>query len=157
MVLSRWLNFCVPLSRKIDSFMIFSELELLFLQLLKLSLVSQRNLSYLKTRLADLTNGLINTTVNSSGFFRQKNHFEVAKCLKWNSNILLTRPDKGAGAVILNRTDYIIKMVTILDDNTKFLKIGGLSFDVTHKLEIKLQKMFLELFKKQFISRKVLS
>ena len=46
-------------------------------------------------------------------------------------------------------------MATILNDTTKFLKIGDLSFDDTRKLEIKLQKRFLELFKKKSISRKV--
>ena len=51
--------------------------------------------------------------------------------------------------MILNRTDYIIKMATILDDTTKFLKIGDLSIDDTHKLKIKLQKWFLELFKEK--------
>ena len=101
--------------------MIFSEFELLFFQLLKLSPVSQQNLSYLKTHLAHVANRFINTTVNSNGFLWQKNHFEVAKCLKWNSDIPITRPDKGAGIVILNFTDYISKMATILDDTTKFL------------------------------------
>ena len=74
---------------------------------------------------------------------RQKNHFEVAKCLKRNPDILLTRPDKGAGVVILNWTDCITKMATILDGTTKSLKIGDLSFNDIHKLEIKLQKRFL--------------
>ena len=97
--------------------------------------MSQQNLSYLKTRLSDLANGLINTTVISSGFLWYKNHFEVGKCLKWNSDILITRPDKGVGIVILNHTDYITKMSTILDNITKFLKIGDLSFDDTPKLE----------------------
>ena len=109
----------------------------------------------MKTRLANLANGLINTTHNSSGFLWQKNHFDVAKCLKQNSDILLTRPDKGVGVMILNRTDNITKMATILDDTTKFLKLGYLSSDDTHKLEIKLQKWFLELFKKTFISIEV--
>ena len=77
--------------------------------------------------------------VNSNGFLWQKNDFEVAKCLKQDSDNVITRLDKGAGVVILNRTDYITKMVTILDDTTKFLKIGDLSFDDTHKLKIKLQ------------------
>ena len=52
-------------SRNIDSVTIFSEFELLFLQLLKLSPVSQQNLSYLD----ELANWLINTAVNSSGFW----------------------------------------------------------------------------------------
>ena len=51
--------------------------------------------------------------------------------------------------MILNLTDYITKMATILDDTTKFLKSCDLSFDDTHKLETKLQKRFLELFKKK--------
>ena len=145
------MSFCVPphFFRKIDSFTIFSKFELLFSQLLKLFPVSLQHLSYLKSHLADLANGLIDTTVNSNGFLWQKNHFEVAKCLKRNSDILITRPDNVAGVVILNRINYITKMATILDDTTKFLKIGDLSFDDIHKLEIKLQKRFLELFKKK--------
>ena len=117
--------------------------------------MSLQNLSYLKTRLADLANGLINTTVNSNRFWWQKNDFEVAKCLKRNSDILTTWPDKGADVVILKLTDHITKMVTILDDTTKFQKIGDLSFDDTHKLEINLQKRFLDLFKKKIISKEV--
>ena len=46
-------------------------------------------------------------------------------------------------------------MATILDDFTKFLKIDDLSFDDTQKLEIKLQKRFLELFGEKIISREV--
>ena len=64
------------------------------------------------------------------------------KKLKWYS-------DKDAGVVNLNRTDNITEMVTILDDTIKFLKIGDLSFDDNQELKIKLQKQFLELFKKK--------
>ena len=117
--------------------------------------MSHQNFSNLTTCKADVANGLINTTADSNGFLWQKNHFEVAKCLKRNSDILITRPDKGAGVLILNRTDYITKMTTNLDDTSKFLKISELSFDDTHKFEIKLQKRFLELSKKKIISRKV--
>ena len=45
-------------------------------------------------------------------------------------------------------------MGTILDDTTKFLKIGDLSFDDPHKFKIKFPKRFLELFKKKKISLK---
>ena len=41
------------------------------------------------------------------------NHFETAKRLKNNTNNYLTRPDKGAGVVILNRSNYIDKMSVI--------------------------------------------
>ena len=117
--------------------------------------VSQRSLTYLKTSLADLAHGFADTTVDSKGFLWQRNHFEVAHGLKRNSDILLTIQEKGSGFVILNRTDYTTKIANILDGTTKFLKLGDLSLDDTHKLEIKLQKRFLELFKKKIISREV--
>ena len=94
--------------------------------------MSQPSLTYLKTRLADLAHGFADTTVVSKEFLWQRNHFEVANGLKHTSDILLTRPDKGAGVVILNRTDYITKMVAILNDSTKFLKLGHLSHDDSH-------------------------
>ena len=46
-------------------------------------------------------------------------------------------------------------MNDILDDADKFLKLVLLSSDDTQKLENKLQKRFLELFSKKFISREV--
>ena len=39
----------------------------------------------------------------------QKIHFESAKQLRRNTDILLTKPNKGAGVVILSRADYIDK------------------------------------------------
>ena len=38
-----------------------------------------------------------------------------------NTDIVLTRPDKNAGVVVLNRTDYIGKMNAILEETYKFL------------------------------------
>ena len=46
-------------------------------------------------------------------------------------------------------------MDAILGDTNKFLKLGDLSFDDTQKLENKLQKRFLELFRRKFISKEV--
>ena len=84
--------------------------------------MSQSSLTYLKTRLADLAYGFADTTVDSRVFLWQRNHIEEANGLKHNPDILLTRTD--AGVVILNSIDYITKMATILDDTTKFLKLG---------------------------------
>ena len=55
----------------------------------------------------------------------------------------------------MNRADYIGKMNAILDDTDKFLKLGDLSFDDTLKQKNKLQKCFLELFRRKFISKEV--
>ena len=58
----------------------------------------------------------------------------------------LTKPDKGSVVVILNKSDYIKKMGSILEDKTKFLNMGGVYLhDNTAKNEQKLQKHLLDL------------
>ena len=127
---------------------VFTEIELLYLQLKRHFLAPTANIAYLKARLADLAQ-------TSQSFLWQKVHFESAKQLKMNNDIVLTRPDKGAGVVILNRADYVSKMDAILEDTNKFLKLGDLSFDDTQKIENKLQKRFLELFRSKLIWKEV--
>ena len=40
--------------------------------------------------------------------------------LRNDPNIVITRPDKGNGVCILNHCDYVSKMLTILNDQSKF-------------------------------------
>ena len=71
------------------------------------------------------------------------------------NNHVINRPDKGAGVVILNKADYLSKMDAILGDTEKFLKLGDLSFDDTHRIENKQQKRYLELFKSKLMSKEI--
>ena len=69
-----------------------------------------------------------------------------------NENIVITKPDKGSGVVILNKNDFIDKMLRILDDPSKFENLGSTSSnDNTANIESKLQKRLLELFKEDSI------
>ena len=45
--------------------------------------------------------------------------------LSKNKNIIITRPDKGNGIVIMNKQDYLSKMYDILNDQTKFKVVDG--------------------------------
>lgn len=47
-------------------------------------------------------------------------NLESLDSLRKDKNIIITKPDKGKGVVILNRSDYINKAKEILDDKTKF-------------------------------------
>ncbi|KAL5255142.1 hypothetical protein ACHWQZ_G014547 [Mnemiopsis leidyi] len=49
-----------------------------------------------------------------------KEEFRALKELSKNSEIVILKPDKGSGIVILNRSDYIDKMMDIIGDTTKF-------------------------------------
>ena len=66
-LLSRGLNFCVPLPGT-NSAAVFAKIELLYLQLRRHSLAPAGNISYLKARLADLAQSFVNTSVDSQTF-----------------------------------------------------------------------------------------
>src|SRR5215469_18284728 len=48
------------------------------------------------------------------------NDFNVIRSLKKDNSILITRPDKGKGVVILDRVDYITKLHNLLSDTSKY-------------------------------------
>ena len=74
---------------------------------------------------------------------------KVLKRLQKNTNIVITKPDKGNGIVILNRADYLRMMYDIVNDNSKFAKLDG---DKTILREKQLQRFLLSLKKKGFFT-----
>ena len=54
----------------------------------------------------------------------KKHDLSILKHLSSNKNVIVCKPDKGAGVVLLNRLDYITSMTKIVSDNSKFLKIN---------------------------------
>ena len=85
-----------------------------------------------------------------------KECFQAIKSLRTNEEILITKPDKGAGVVILNKNDYNDKMKTILNDTTKFLDLGPVTNkDNTAKIESRIQRRLLQLRKEYLISKQV--
>ena len=49
---------------------------------------------------------------------------------------MITKPDKGSGVAILNKTDYLTKMNSILNDFSKFQNVGPVNDnDNTAKME----------------------
>ena len=77
-----------------------------------------------------------------------KECFSTIKSLRSNNNIVITKPDKGSGVVVLNRTDYISKMQSILQDQTKFKMLGpATNTDNTSKIDSRIQRRLLQLHK----------
>ena len=127
---------------------IFAEFESLWAQLLhhSASFVEQR--TALKARLADLSHLYCDSTIDSRDFIMHKECFRAINRLRKNDNIIITKPDKGFGVVLLNKSDYIDKMNKILDDQSKFRRLGPVSSnDNTASIESRLQKRLLDLVK----------
>ena len=76
----------------------------------------------------------------------------ILKRLANNKDIVILRPDKGSGTVILNRDEYIKKLSDIISDTSKFKK---LSADPTLLREGQLQSSLRNLKNKKFFTKEV--
>ena len=73
--------------------------------------------------------------------------------LKKDTSILITRPDKGRGTVVMNRNDYIKKVEQILSDTSKFKVIKEDIFKLITRLEDKLARLLRKLSKLNIITK----
>ena len=81
---------------------------------------------------------------------------EAIKNLKNNKKIVITRPDKGSGVVLLNKEDYVDKMKSILKDSSKFEHIGDADLnDRTLQQERALQAFLLRACKNKHLPESV--
>ena len=100
----------------------------------------------LKSELSHLANTYYNSYKPSRDSL--KKHGTLKK-LKNNKDIVITKPDKGNGVVIMDRKSYIEKMLNILSDPSKFRK---LDVDPTLKREGQLQRFLRTLKGSKFIN-----
>ena len=121
-VLCRGLNFGIPPACKPEE--IFAEFELCWGQLEKETPVSTEKLKECKATMAGMAQKYTNMKIDRTGFSLEQRHLKAINNLKKKKNIIITRPDKGNGVVILDRKDYIEKMNPILSDKKKFERIG---------------------------------
>ena len=72
--------------------------------------------------------------------FFKKEDFQILKQLSQRKDIIVCRPDKGKGTVLLNHEDYVTKMNVVLSDQTKFTEIGQPEFSIIFRLEDKINR-----------------
>ena len=118
-VLSHGLNFGLP-PKSVRKEQTFAEFESLWAQLKHHSAASKEQRDSLKARLADLPCIHCDSKIDAHDFVMKKECFSAINKLRRSDDIIITKPDKVSGVVILNKNDYIKKMDTILLDETKF-------------------------------------
>ena len=151
-VLCRGLNFGVlpKLSRE----EIEAEFELCWQQLDRKVPNSQEAKLQCKATLADLSQKYAGSKADRTDFPLDTDHLKALNGLKKRHDIIITRPDKGNGVVVLDRSDYLEKMEMILSDTTKFQRIGDAEGnDNTLKQERALQAFLLREWKAKHITR----
>ena len=70
-------------------------------------------------------------------------HFRTLELLRSNNSIVNTRLNKGSGVVILDYQCFVDKMMSILGDSSKFLRLRPVDkFNHTTSIETKFQRRF---------------
>ena len=81
--------------------------------------------------------------------------FQAIKSLRNNSDIVITKAGKSNEVVILDKSDYLIKLNIVLDSQ-KFEKIGSVKENNnTAKIEGSIQRRLLALTKKNMLVKSV--
>ena len=123
-VLARGLRFSLP-PKNVDKYEVKSSFELLFLDLKRHGpTLTGENEDRLKRQLKNISYNYI----YSYDFSKQKHklnkeEWEALKNLRKDNSIIITKPDKGNGVVIVNKLDYLTKIKQLISDQTKFKKL----------------------------------
>ena len=81
------------------------------------------------------------------------NLYEALISLSKDKSIIITRPDKGRGTVILNKSDYISKVTSILSDESKFKQLTEPVAKYITKMEDKLMRLLRKLLNNKVITK----
>ena len=146
-VLCRGVDFGVP-PRKTSDADILAEFELLHRQAAKLRPISKKAAERSRCELAATAREFASEKPDLKGFSLEREHLKALKELRMDHNLVITRPDKGRATVIMKKETYVQKMMVILGDAEKFLKLGPVSeFDRTVKIEEDLRSYLKDLKK----------
>ena len=154
-VLGHGLNFCLP-PKTVCKEQLFAEFESLWAQLQHHKACSIDTRNALKARLTDLAHSYSKSQIEKHNFMMQNECYQAIKSLRRNEKILITRPDKGSGEVILNKSDYVTKMGNILNVALKFECLGpAATADRTATIKTKLQNRLRELLNSEQLPKQV--
>ncbi|VDP48079.1 unnamed protein product [Schistosoma margrebowiei] len=123
-----------------------AQFENLYDQLSTLTPSSLENQSWFKAKLVDF-----HSSEPKQRSILTSQHFKSLKELRNNAEIIMLKPDKGSGVVIMNKPDYKNKMESILSDKSKFLT--DVDFDGLRKLEKKVNSNLVKLLNMNVINK----
>jgi len=148
-VLKNGLSFALPpfSIKKTDVFVTFEMVSKFMTQNLR----NEKQSNELKTALSHLANSYVLNYRPSRNTLKKHG---ILKKLRGDQNIVIVKPDKGNGVVILNKADYNTSLMSIISDTNKFKLLED---DPTLKREGQLKRFLPKLkknYKKDFFSTK---
>ena len=155
LILAHGLDFCVSFHMP-DREKVFADIDVFYSQLAKLKPSSNLASSDFKAKLNSLAHTFSDMSVSSDESRWGDQHRSVIKSLRNNNNLVVSKSDKGVGFVLLDHVDYVNKMLLILNDDTKFTKLGPVeTCDHTTSIEVKFQKQQRKWVKSNLLSPEI--
>jgi hypothetical protein len=148
-LLNNGLGFALPpvSIKKTDVFAQFDSIS----QFLNTQLKNNDSKPQIKSELSHLANNYVYKYTPSESCLRKH---KILKRLRKNENIIITRPDKGNGIIVLNKVDYINSLHNIISNKTKFKELKE---DPTIKRELSLQGYLRKLNKLKCFEKDIYS
>lgn len=141
------MNFAIP-PKTVKRESIFCEFENIWSQLEHLTPSNEELLTACKSKLSDLEHAYSGTSIESKDFSLTREYMIALAGLRKNKDIVICKPDKGSGVVVLDKKDYDRQ-----NDNTKFCTLGQIpQYDRTSTIERNLQSLLLRLKKSNQIT-----
>ena len=112
---------------------------------MKNKLIDKNSATHLKTEIAHLAQNYLSSYRPSSNDLKKHRTLQT---LKNNPNVMILKPDKGNGVVILDRNIYLDSCFNILNDKSKFKLLDN---DPTLLREGRLKRFISQLKKKRSI------
>ena len=81
-----------------------------------------------------------------------KNDIQTLKDLSSNPDLIISRPDKGKGVVLVDKNDYVRSMESIIDDRSKFLPLDIPISKYCLKIETKINTFLKKIRSSEFIT-----
>ena len=136
-VLCRGVDFGVP--RRPGKEEVRSAFEMLYQNLSQFSPHSKDGVAQCRASLEAIAHEYANRDNDLRSFSLRRDHFKALKELRENDRIVISRPDKGRATVIMNASDYVSKMMLILNDTSKLCSRGPVAtHDRTANIEMSL-------------------
>jgi hypothetical protein len=146
--LQNGLKFVIP-PKKVDEIGLYSNIELLLDGLHREKEFTEKipEVGTLCSR--EVINALGNFNINKPSHNMLSLEQKALISLSKNKELVISKPDKGNGVVIMNRDDYVNKMLEVLNDTDKFNKLSNIdTYNEITGLERKVRSV-LKSLKKQ--------
>ena len=156
-LLSKGLKFAIPTPRlKLSSFLL--PFEKLLRSLKKHTpIYSHRSIKQVKSTIKSLAFSTYHSYHPVQCDNISKDDIKSLKNLSKRDDIVVCKPDKGQGVVILNKVDYVNKMIEILSDKSKFNEITVKDEKLVIKNEDQLNNFLRKLKKDEIIDENTYS